>query len=171
MNREPKTTSAWSSTIGWMSSGYCSGSYSRSASWTMTISPVACRKPGAQGGPFALVDLVVDDLQIDVARLFHLAEDLARAVSRAVVDHDDLLPDRNGSHPPEDLVDRGLLVIDRNDDGKRQVVGDPEQTQLAASCLTEYLQQLFSTHLAVAELACAGAVVFTVFGRVRSRWR
>ena len=104
MNREPKTTSAWSSTIGWMSWGYCAGSYSRSASWTMTIWPVAWPEPGAQGGALALVALVEDDLQVAVA-LLHLAEDLAGAVGRAVVDDDDLLADRDGAHPAEDLVD------------------------------------------------------------------
>ena len=67
MKREPKTTSAWSSTIGWMSWGYSAGSYSRSASWTMTIWPVACAEAGAERGALALVDLVVDDLQVAVA--------------------------------------------------------------------------------------------------------
>jgi hypothetical protein len=38
-NREPKTTSACPSMIGWMRRGYSAGSYSRSASWMSAMSP------------------------------------------------------------------------------------------------------------------------------------
>src|SRR6266436_880919 len=40
--RDPKTTSAWPSRMGWSRRGYSAGSYSRSASWTRAISPVTC---------------------------------------------------------------------------------------------------------------------------------
>ena len=51
MKREPNTTSARSSMIGWISRGYSAGSYSRSASCTMTTSPVACLKPSRRAAP------------------------------------------------------------------------------------------------------------------------
>ena len=47
MKREPNTTSARSSIIGVTSDGRSRGSYSISASWITTMSPVACAMPVA----------------------------------------------------------------------------------------------------------------------------
>ena len=52
MKRDPNTTSAFPSAIGFTSLGYSLGSYSRSASWTMTASPVAAAKPVRSAAPF-----------------------------------------------------------------------------------------------------------------------
>ena len=49
--RDPNTTSALPAAIGSSSLGYSFGSYSRSASWTMTMSPVACLKPVRSAAP------------------------------------------------------------------------------------------------------------------------
>ena len=54
MKREPNTTSALPSRIGWMSPGMSRGSYSRSASWTMTMSPLAAAKPARNAAPFPM---------------------------------------------------------------------------------------------------------------------
>ena len=83
---------------------------------------------------------MVDDRQVAVL-LFELFQDLAGAVLRAVIDHDDLLLDRDGTHPPEDFVDRVPLVIDRNDDREGQRLGNPEETQLAAERLAQSFEK------------------------------
>jgi len=57
--REPKTTSAWPSMMGWMSFPYSFGSYSRSASWMMTMSPVRVLRGSPDGGALTLVLLLL----------------------------------------------------------------------------------------------------------------
>jgi hypothetical protein len=49
--REPNTTSARSSTMGARILGYSFGSYSRSASWMITTSPVAALMPVRSAAP------------------------------------------------------------------------------------------------------------------------
>ncbi len=142
--------------MGWMSWGYCSGSYSRSASWTRTICAGRLAKPRAQGGPFSLVELVSHELQVAVA-LRHLTEDLARAVGRAVVDDDDFLANRDGAHPTEDLANGLLFVIGWDDDRKRQVSGDPVDSQLAAERLTQSVDEPVPALNVVRELRDRGA--------------
>ena len=128
MNREPKTTSALPSTIGWISCGILRGVVLEVGVLDDDDLAGGVPEPGAQRGALALVDLVEDDRQVGVARS-HLAEDLAGAVGRAVVDDDDLLADRDGADPAEDLVDRLLLVVDRDDDREDQVVGNPDRSR------------------------------------------
>src|SRR5262249_49795470 len=97
-------------------------------------------EPGAQRGALSLVAVVEDYLQVAVASL-HLAEDLAGAVLRAVVDDDDLRADRDLADPAEDLVDGLLFVVAGDDDREDQVGWDAEDAQLAAEGLAQGLDQ------------------------------
>ena len=54
MKRDPNVTSAIPSTIGWMTRGRSCGSYSRSASWMTTMSPVAAAKPARSAAPLPM---------------------------------------------------------------------------------------------------------------------
>ena len=54
----------------------------------------------------------------DAVLAVHLAQDVARAVLRAVVDDDDLLLDRHRLHLADELADRLRLVVDGDDDGE-----------------------------------------------------
>ena len=140
MNREPKTTSALPSRIGWISWGYCAGSYSRSASWTITIWPVACWKPVRRAAPLPWFLSWKTIVRSGSSAAISL-EDLAGAVLRAVVDQDDLLRDRDGADLAEDLVDRVPLVVDRDHDREDQVVRDPIDPQPAADRVAEDADQ------------------------------
>ena len=83
---------------------------------------------------------MIDHFQIAIS-LFHLAEDLARPVGRAVIDHDDLLANRDGADPSQDLVDRRLLFIDRDHDREDQVLRDSVIAQLAAERLAQLVDE------------------------------
>ena len=50
-------------------------------------------------------------------RLVKILQQDARAVGGFVVDEDDFLLDRRGLHAQQHLLDKGALVIDRDDDG------------------------------------------------------
>ena len=104
------------------------------------ICPVAWRNPVRSAAPLPWLRSWKTIFR-SPSRLLHLAEDLARAVGRAVVDHDDLLADRDGADPAEDLVDAPLLVVGGDDDREHQVVGDAEDPQLAAEGLAQRLDQ------------------------------
>ena len=109
--------SALPSTMGSSSTGQSCGSYSRSASWTMTISPVLGGERGADRLALPAVLLLQDEL-VDVAGGVQLDEPLARAVGRAVVHADDLLPHRRRVHAIEDRLDRVALVVHRDEHGE-----------------------------------------------------
>ena len=79
MKREPKTTSACPSRIGWMSRGYSRGSYSRSASWMTTMSPVACPKPVRSAAPLPWFRSWQARPRAVVGRVRRLARDTPRA--------------------------------------------------------------------------------------------
>ena len=102
----------------------------------MTIWPVACPKPVRSAAALALVLLVEADRQVGLGRL-PLAEQLGRAVLRAVVDEDDLLRDRHGADLADDLGERVHLVVDGDHDREDQVVGDLEDPQVTAGGLAE----------------------------------
>ncbi len=73
--------------------------------------------PGAKGGAFALVDLVVNDFGDERGDL--VAQDVAGAVVRAVVDDDDLLVgDWGGADAVDDGADGLRLVVAGDDDGE-----------------------------------------------------
>ena len=55
MKREPKTTSAIPFSNGARSLGYSFGSYSKSASWIMTSSPLAWAMPVRSAAPWPIL--------------------------------------------------------------------------------------------------------------------
>ena len=72
---------------------------------------------GAECGPFALVDVVVDDFGDE--RGDRGAEDFAGAVGRAVIHDDDFLfSDRGGADAIDDGADSFRLVVAGDDDGE-----------------------------------------------------
>ena len=89
------------------------GSYSRSASCTMTMSPVLIDSACRIAAPLPAVHRLAIEL-VDLALREQRFEDLARAVGRAVVDADDLFRDRRRAHLIDDEIDRVALVVDRN---------------------------------------------------------
>ena len=75
------------------------------------------RDAAAQGGAFALVDLVVDDFGDEWGNLG--AKQVAGAVTRAIVDDDDfLVSHRRGADPVYDGANGLGLVVTRYDDGE-----------------------------------------------------
>jgi hypothetical protein len=83
------------------------------------------RDAGAHGRTFTAVLRLQDHLEAVLRRVRRgapdLVEDLARAVGRAVVDHHDLLADRHGHDALEQRPHRAYLVVDRDDDGQREL--------------------------------------------------
>ncbi len=72
--------------------------------------------PGADGAPFPQVLLVQQDAHTLPA--VQGGEQVAGAVGRAVVHQQDLGGAPGGLHPPDDLVEAVLLVVDGDDDRK-----------------------------------------------------
>ena len=73
----------------------------------------------AQRGALALVPRLQH--QLEAVPGLELAKDLRRAVSRSVVDHDQLDAQRDREHPRDDLGDRLALVEDRHHDAQERV--------------------------------------------------
>ena len=123
--REPKTTSACPSRIGWISRGYSAGSYSRSASWMTTTSPVTWRTAVRTAAPLPWFCGWKTHHQPVLGRVrrlrLHGGQRIARAVGRAVVDDDDLLRDRHRHHALEQGAHRARLVEDGDDDREAEV--------------------------------------------------
>ena len=115
VKREPYTTCALPRSTGARSFGQSSGSYSRSASWMSTRSPVTCSSPVRIAAPLPRLSVCVTTRTVLSASW---REHLARAVGAAVVDEHDLAVDRklDRAHPPHDLHDRVALVVDGDDD-------------------------------------------------------
>src|SRR5262245_12961333 len=55
---------------------------------------------------------------------FESVEDLPRAILRSVVDDDELDAKRDGQHAPDDLLDRGTLVVHGHDNRKQRIGWD-----------------------------------------------
>ena len=104
----------------------------------MTTSPVAWRKPVAQGRSLALVDVVKDDANVALLPLDFL-EDVAGAVGAAIVDEDDLLGDRHLLDAADDLADPLLFVVDGNDDGELEALGNGINAELPAGHVAQEL--------------------------------
>jgi hypothetical protein len=62
--------------------------------------------------------------QLELQLLGKARQDVARAVLRPVVNDDQLDPDRNGDHTPDDLFDRLPLVVARHDDREQGILQD-----------------------------------------------
>ena len=73
----------------------------------------------AQGGALPHVPRLQQQREAELA--LQAAEDVARAVRRAVVDDDQLRPQRHRMHAADDLLDRLLLVERRHDDGQQRI--------------------------------------------------
>ena len=121
----------------------------------MTTWPVACLKPVRKRGALALVHLVEHDRQVGLT-LGQFAQDLPRAVLGIVIDHDDLLADRHRAHSAEDLVDRFLFVVNRDDHRENKVVGNAVNAQLACERLAQGRDQPFRAFVITGELGNFG---------------
>ena len=103
--------------------GYSAGSYSRSASWMMTMSPCTCAQAGAHRRALALLTRCLNRrMRPSRASLF---QNRARAVGGAIVHGDDLFAQRHRLHLLHDLANRARLVVDRHDDRIRKSAGMP----------------------------------------------
>ena len=120
MKRLPKTASALPLTIRSSRSGYSSGLYSRSASWTTMTSPVASAIPRRTAAP--LPRFRSCRMQLEAA---------ARAASRSRISRlpsveasstaIELDAQRHRQHAIDHLVDGRLLVVDGHHDGQQRV--------------------------------------------------
>ena len=119
----------------------------------MTISPVAWAKAGPHGRPFAAVSVVQDDPQVFAA--VDRRQRVPRAVRATVVDEDDFLGDGHLADAADDLGHRGLLVVDRDDHGDAQPLGQRIDSQLAAHCLAEETFPLL-TYFGIIFWSCHG---------------
>ena len=90
-NRDPKTTSAFPSSSGPITVGYSSGSYSRSASWTITNGNVTSAKPVRSAAPLPWLTACMHHAYPGIGDPIEL---VAGAVGRAVVDDDELAHER-----------------------------------------------------------------------------
>ena len=86
------------------------------------MSPVACLKPSRRRGPFALVHRLVKDFEVNTGKEGReLIEPFARAVLRTVIYADNLARasrwQRCAHDQADQLLNRRLLVVDRDDDG------------------------------------------------------
>ena len=88
------------------------------------------RQRGADRRPLAAVPLV--EAGPDRQAGGELGQDLARAVARAVVHHDDLLVDRHRQHAPQQRFQGGVLVVNRDEDGKERGTQDGPRIRVAA---------------------------------------
>ena len=112
--REPYTTFARPLSIGASSFGQSSGSYSRSASWMSTRSPVTCSSPVRIAAPFprfcgwVTIFTVLSPSWVSTG---------VGAVVAAVVDDDELAVERqlDRAHPAQDLDHRVALVVHGHD--------------------------------------------------------
>jgi hypothetical protein len=73
------------------------------------------REARPHGGTFAAIRRMEEDPHLAAGEL---AQNVARAVERPVVDDDDLLGVRQALHALQDLSDARRLVVDRHDDRK-----------------------------------------------------
>ena len=103
-----------------MTRGISAGSYSRSASWMIAMSPVMWRIAVWIAAPLPRFLSWKTGLIRGVLR-GQLAEDLGRAVGRAVVDDDQLQRDRRRAlqHAADDRPQRPPLVVDRHQDAEQ----------------------------------------------------
>jgi len=83
------------------------------------------REAVTHGRAFSQVDRILDDPDARVLRPAALLEHPSRIVGRSIVGHDDFALDGakiHGEHAVDDLVDRALFVVDRNDDRQLHLV-------------------------------------------------
>src|SRR5689334_1756785 len=118
MKRDPKTTSARSSTIGWTRRGYSAGSYSGAASWMSATAAATCGSAPRPRAPLPGSRSWEDDEAVPGRKPLagERREDVGRAVRRGVVDDEDLLRERDRHHPLEERADGVGFVVDGNDD-------------------------------------------------------
>ena len=82
-------------------------------------------EPAPQRRALALVPLLED--QPEAVLLLETRQDVARAVGRTVVDHDQLDSHRLGEYPADDLLNRRPLVVDGHHDRQQRVLQNPAQ--------------------------------------------
>ena len=117
--RDPNTASASPFWMGSSRTGSSAGSYSRSASWTTTTSPVARLKPVRSAAPLSAVH-VVEYERVDQTVVSELLEQVPRPVGRPVVHDDHFGPERDLADFPQQVLGRADLVVRRDDNGQRQ---------------------------------------------------
>ena len=88
------------------------------------MSPVTWLERGLECSALALIEGLKENSDVIeriVSRFVDLLKPLKNftaAVFRAIVDENDFLGDGKSAHPPHDLFQRALFVVDRDEDGE-----------------------------------------------------